>query len=149
MAKKRTDSVPPDDSAQPLDGPASLGRASRLTEAEWAILDVVWQQQPCAAGTVQEALQSTHGWAYSTVKTTMDRMVAKGILATRSIRNLQLFSARVSRNEARRGELQGLLRRAFDGALGPMLQFLVDEEQLSDEEVAELRKLIRKSSPKS
>jgi BlaI family penicillinase repressor len=148
MAKKRADSVPSDDLPQPI-APASDGRPARLTEAEWAILDVVWEQQPCAAGTVQEALQSTHGWAYSTVKTTMDRMVAKGILATRSIRNLQLFSACVSRSEARRGELQGLLRRAFDGALGPMLQFLVDEERLSDEEVAELRKLIRKSSPKS
>lgn len=119
-----------------------------LTEAEWAIMDVVWQHEPCAAGTVQEALQESHGWAYSTVKTTMDRMVAKGLLATRTIRNLTLFSSLISRTDARRGELKQFLRRAFDGAVAPMLQFLVEQENLSNAEIQELRKLIRKSSDK-
>jgi len=118
---------------------------SSLTDAEWAIMDIVWEQQPCAAGTVQEALQASRGWAYSTVKTTMDRMVAKGLLATRSIRNLQLFSAVVTRNQARRTELKQCLRRAFDGALSPMIQFLVEEERLSDAELQELQQLIKQS----
>jgi BlaI family penicillinase repressor len=64
-------------------------RSVKLTEAEWAIMRVVWQHRPCAAGTVQEALAATKSWAYSTVKTTMDRMVRKGLLRTRQIRNLQ------------------------------------------------------------
>jgi BlaI family penicillinase repressor len=122
--------------------------ARTLTEAEWAIMAVVWQQEPCAAGTVQEALQESHGWAYSTVKTTMDRMVAKGLLATHSIRNLNLFTSCVTRDEARRNELQKFLCRAFDGAIAPMLQFLVQQEDLSESELQELRKLIRKSAEK-
>src|ERR1700677_932467 len=85
-----------------------------LTDAEWSIMNVVWENEPCAAGTVQEALESSHKWAYSTVKTTMDRMVAKGLLATKAIRNLTLFSARVTRAEAKRGELKRLIQRAFD-----------------------------------
>jgi BlaI family penicillinase repressor len=117
-----------------------------LTDVEWAIMDVVWDEEPCAAGTVQEALEETHGWAYSTVKTTMDRMVAKGLLSTRSIRNLNLFSSQISRQQARRSELQQCLRRAFDGALTPMIQFLVEEEGLSEAEVKELRELIRRSN---
>lgn len=119
---------------------------SALTDVEWAIMDVVWEQEPCAAGTVQEALESDYGWAYSTVKTTMDRMVAKGLLATRSIRNLNLFSSCVSREDARRSELQNCLRRAFDGALTPMIQFLVEEEDLNDEDLKRLRQLIRSSN---
>ena len=87
-----------------------------LTGAEWDILKVVWEHEPCAAGTVQEALASSHSWAYSTVKTTMDRMVAKGLLVTKPIRNLTLFSARISRTDAQRSELKRLIRRAFDGA---------------------------------
>jgi BlaI family transcriptional regulator, penicillinase repressor len=115
-----------------------------LTGAEWDILKVVWKHEPCAAGTVQETLESSHHWAYSTVKTTMDRMVVKGLLATKSIRNLTLFSARISRTDAQRSELKRLIRRAFDGALSPMIQFLVEEEELSDDEIAELRKLIKR-----
>ena len=55
---------------------------------------------------MQEALQETQGWAYSTVKTTMDRMVAKGLLSTHAIRNLQMFTSLVSRNDAKRIELR-------------------------------------------
>jgi BlaI family penicillinase repressor len=116
-----------------------------LTDVEWTIMETVWEHEPCAAGTVQEALAESRDWAYSTVKTTMDRMVAKGLLATQSIRNLTLYSSRVSRQEARRGELQHFLKKAFDGALTPMIQFLVEEEELSDAELEGLRKLVRKS----
>lgn len=119
-----------------------------LTDVEWAIMDVVWEHEPCAAGTVQEALADTHGWAYSTVKTTMDRMVAKGLLATHAIRNLNLFTSLISRDSAQRGELRQTLRRAFDGAMTPMLQFLVEEEELSDDELEELRRLITKAKRK-
>lgn len=118
-----------------------------LTDAEWSIMEVVWQQQPCAAGSVQEALLATRGWAYSTVKTTMDRMVAKGLLTTSSIRNLTLYSASVTRSVARKDALRALMRRAFDGALAPMIQFLVQEEELSAQEVRELRKLLNRKPP--
>ena len=115
-----------------------------LTDAEWAIMKVVWEHEPCAAGTVQEALEQSRNWAYSTVKTTMDRMVAKGLLATKAIRNLTLFSSQVSRADAQRGEIHRLLKRAFDGALSPLIQFRVEDEQVSAEEIAELRKMIKK-----
>jgi BlaI family transcriptional regulator, penicillinase repressor len=117
-----------------------------LTDAEWAIMNVVWEHEPCAAGTVQEALESSHSWAYSTVKTTMDRMVAKGLLTTQAIRNLTLFSAQISRADAQRGELRRLLSRAFDGALTPLIHFLVEEEKLSPQEIAELRRLVNRRS---
>lgn len=112
-----------------------------LTEAEWAIMRAVWEHQPCAAGTVQEALAPSKGWAYSTVKTTMDRMAAKGLLTVQRIRNLQLFSATIDEVEAKRGELHRMLKRAFDGALTPMMQFLVEHEGLSPEEARQLREL--------
>lgn len=117
-----------------------------LTDAEWAIMNVVWEHESCAAGTVQEALEKSRGWAYSTVKTTMDRMVAKGLLTTKAIRNLTLFSSQVSRTDAQRGEIHRLLKRAFAGAFTPLIQFLVEDEQLSADEIAELRKMIKRRS---
>ena len=116
-----------------------------LTEAEWEIMKVVWEKQPCAAGTVQEKLSKSRDWAYSTVKTTMDRMVEKGFLVIEKIRNVQLFNACVSEVEAKRGEFRKMLKRAFDGALTPMMQFLVEHEGLSKEEATQLRKLVAKA----
>ena len=51
-----------------------------LTEGEWAIITAVWDNEPCAAPTVQEELAARKKWTYSTVKTMMDRMVTKGLL---------------------------------------------------------------------
>ncbi|MFC1765707.1 BlaI/MecI/CopY family transcriptional regulator [Planctomycetota bacterium] len=114
-----------------------------LTEAEWEIMKVVWEQEPCAAGTVQEALEKTRNWAYSTVKMTMDRMVEKGFLKINKIRNLQLFQSCITEVEARRGELRKMLQRAFGGTLTPMLKFLIDHEGLSPEEAKQLREYVK------
>ena len=116
-----------------------------LTEAEWVIIKVVWENEPCAAGTVQESLANSKDWAYSTVKTTMDRMANKGFLQIKKIRNLQLFSSRISELDAKRGEFRKMLKRAFDGALTPMMQFLIEEEGLSKAEAKELRKLVNRN----
>jgi len=116
--------------------------AVELTEAEWEIMKVVWEKEPCAAGTVQETLAETRNRAYSTVKTTMDRMVEKGFLQIEKIRNLQLFKSCISEVDARRGEFRRMLKRAFDGALTPMMQFLFEHEGLSREEASQLRMLV-------
>jgi BlaI family penicillinase repressor len=118
---------------------------AELTEAEWEIMKVVWEKEPCAAGTVQETLAlhgETRSKAYSTVKTTMDRMVEKGFLKIEKIRNLQLFKSCISEIDAKRGEFRKMLKRAFDGALTPMMQFLIEHEGLSKTEASQLRDLV-------
>lgn len=119
--------------------------AAELTEAEWEIMRIVWEKEPCAAGTVQEALTDTRNWAYTTVKLTMDRMAKKGFLKIQKIRNLQLFHSCIGEVEARKGELRKMLGRAFGGALPPMLKFLIEHEGLSKDEAAELREFVRKA----
>jgi BlaI family penicillinase repressor len=119
-----------------------------LTEAEWDIMKVVWDKEPCTAGTVQELMAMTKERAYSTVKTTMDRMVEKGFLRIERIRNLQLFRSCISEVDAKRGEFRKMLKRAFDGALTPMMQFLIEHEGLSKEEASELRKIVNATESK-
>jgi len=114
-----------------------------LTEGEWAIVRAVWENEPCAAPTVQEVLQKRKGWSYSTVKTMMDRMAAKGLLKTERIRNLILYRSVVTKKEAQKGEIMRAVKRAFDGALTPMMQFLLDNNSLSQRELGELEKLIK------
>ncbi len=114
-----------------------------LFETEWAILKVVWEKQPVTAPDVQEALVGEKQWAYTTVKTLMDRMAKKGLLRAQKIRNLYLYSAAISKTEAVKCELKRTLKRAFNGAFTPMVQFLVEHEQLSEEEYQYLERLIK------
>jgi BlaI family penicillinase repressor len=118
-------------------------KVQELFDSEWAILRVVWKLEPCAAPTVQEELQDKKGWAYTTVKTMMDRMVKKGLLETQRIRNLYLYSSAVTQSQARRGEIMRTVTRAFDGTLTPMMQFLIENDELSEREYSQLENLIK------
>jgi len=114
-----------------------------LTEAEWNIIKAVWDKEPCAAPDIQERLFQHKEWTYSTVRTLMDRMVAKGLLTAEKVRNLTLYRSAITREQAQRGELLYALKHAFNGALTPMVQCLLDTHDLSGEELGKLESLIR------
>src|SRR5947208_15085562 len=114
-----------------------------LTQAEWTIIKAVWENEPCAAPIIREKLAKQTRWTYSTVRTLMDRMVAKGLLTAEKLRNLTLFRSAVTRQQAQRGELLYALKHAFNGALTPMVQCLLDVHHLSAEELKQLETLIR------
>ncbi len=118
-------------------------RPFELTGAEWAIMRSVWCHEPCAAPTVQESLEAERGWSYSTVKTIMDRLADKGHLRTERIRNLILYRSTMSRTEAQRAEVRRAVRRAFNGALPPLMQFLLGDSDFTEAELAELESLIQ------
>ena len=121
----------------------------QLTEGEWAIIQAVWDNEPCAAPTVQETLEAQKNWTYSTVKTMMDRMVTKGLLTTERIRNLILYRSAITKKQAQKGEIMRALKRAFNGALTPMMQFLLDNNELSSEQLSELEALIKRKRSRS
>jgi predicted transcriptional regulator len=120
-----------------------------LTEAEWSIIKAVWENEPCAAPAIQEKLHKQTEWTYSTVRTLMDRMVAKGLLTAEKIRNLTLYRSAVTREQAQRSELLYALRNAFNGALTPMMQCLLETGELSAKELAGLEALIKEKKKKA
>jgi BlaI family penicillinase repressor len=124
-------------------------KSTELTEAEWVILKEVWARQPCTAPDVTEALQRKKGWAYSTVHTLMDRMVAKGLLNSEKLRRMDLYRAAISKRQAQRGELLYALKHAFDNALTPMMQCLLESRELRAEELDELEEMLLRKREKS
>src|SRR5688572_16025333 len=114
-----------------------------LTEAEWTIIKSVWENEPCAAPAIQEKLFKQTEWTYSTVRTLMDRMVAKGLLTAEKVRHTTMYQSAVTRRQAQRGELLYALKHAFNGALTPMVQCLLDNNDLTAEELAALESLIK------
>ena len=114
-----------------------------LTETEWSILEIAWKRQHCTAPDVQELLKKRRGWAYSTVKTLMDRMVDKGLLETERVRKMILYRPGIKRVQAQRAELVRTAKRAFHGAFSPLVEFLLDDNKLSKEELGHLAKMIR------
>jgi BlaI family penicillinase repressor len=114
-----------------------------LTESEWSVIKAVWETEPCTAPVIQEKLFKPTGWHYSTVRTLMDRMVAKGVLKAKKEGKLTIYKSVVTRAQAQHGELFYTLKHAFNGALTPMVQCLLESKHLNAAELAELESLIK------
>jgi len=114
-----------------------------LTEAEWTIIKAVWAAEPCTAPAIQRRLRPATGWTYSTVRTLMDRMVAKGLLSAEKAGHLTRFRSEVTCHQAQRSELLYALKHAFNGALTPMVQCLLDTGDISAQDLDQLEALIK------
>lgn len=117
-------------------------RPVELTEAEWTIIKAIWATEPCTATAIQERLHQQTHWSYSTVRTIMDRMVVKRLLTAQKCGKVTLFHSMVTQEQAQRGELLYALKNAFDGALTPMVQCLLNSESISAKDLAELEAMI-------
>ena len=113
-----------------------------INETEWDLLDVLWTQERATAREVAEALEKKRGWAVSTTKTLLDRMVAKGLVAARQVGNVWEYTPAIQRVAARRSAWADFVQKAFGGASAPALHFLAKEAKLSKRELAELRAVL-------
>ena len=113
-----------------------------ILETEWDILDALWQAERATARQVAEALADRRGWAYSTVKTMLDRMVDKGLVNARQVGNVWEYTPAMPRQKAQRWAWRRLVNVAFGGAVAPTLAFVAKEAKLSKEDRAELRALL-------
>lgn len=117
----------------------------KLTEPEWIIMNVLWNRHPARARGIVERLPSGVNWAYTTVKTILDRLVEKRAVEKSKQGKIAYYEPLLSRRQARRTALQTVLDQAFGGAFGPMMHFLAEDEDLSARERRELSKIL---SPK-
>jgi BlaI family penicillinase repressor len=113
-----------------------------LTEAEWTIIKAVWDTESCTAPAIQEKLFKQTGWTYSTVRTLMDRMAVKGLLQAEKSKGVTHYRAVVTRRQAQRGELLYALKNAFNGALTPMVQCLLDTRDVTAAELDKIKQIL-------
>jgi len=117
-------------------------KKSTIHDSEWDLLEVLWSKERATAREVAESLADKRGWAVSTVKTLLDRMVQKGLVAARQVGNVWEYTPAVKPIQARRSAWSELVDKAFGGSVAPALQFLARDAKLSKKDLAELRALL-------
>ena len=117
-------------------------KEATIHATEWDVLEALWKAERGTAREMAEALAKKRGWAVSTVKTLLDRMVAKGLVHARQVGNVWEYTPATRRLDARRSAWADFVGKAFGGAATPALHFLAKEAKLSKKDLAELRALL-------
>jgi BlaI family penicillinase repressor len=120
----------------------------KLTDAEWQVMNVLWERYPATARGIAERLPKENNWAYTTIKTLLTRLVEKGAVKEGKNGNTSLYEPLLNRQTARRNALKSLANQAFDGAFGPLMHFLVEDQKLTENQKHELLKAIQKQDKK-
>jgi BlaI family penicillinase repressor len=117
----------------------------RISEAEWEVMKVLWVSAPQSANDIIDALRAAHrSWHPNTVKTLLNRLVKKGALEFERDGRAYLYSPRVSEADCVAEASETFLERVFGGAVAPMLAHFVEHQQLSDAELADLRRILKR-----
>jgi len=118
-----------------------------LSTAEWKVMKIIWQRGSCAARDVCADAAETEGWAVSTVKTILRRLVEKGYLKTTQVGNSFLYRPTRPALKSLFSAADSLLNNALDGTVGPLLAYMAKKGKLSDDELSELRDLLDEMAP--
>jgi BlaI family transcriptional regulator, penicillinase repressor len=113
-----------------------------VTDAERQIMEVLWEKHPVSAEEIIEALAGTSNWRIGTIKALLNRMLKKGSVTATPQGRRYLYEPAISRRECIGKDSQRLLDRWFDGRLAPLVAHLSNTDNLSGEQLAELRQLI-------
>lgn len=105
-------------------------------------MQVLWDQSPLGADAVVQALVPSTGWQDKTVKTLLNRLLQKGALKHTRDGRRYLYSPAVSRDDYLNQESRGLIDRLFNGRVAPLVAHFREQEELSPDDVAELRRLL-------
>jgi BlaI family transcriptional regulator, penicillinase repressor len=125
-----------------------MRRIFRITEAEWEVMAVVWDQAPVPASAIAEALEKKKQWSLATVRTLLRRLVNKGALEQEAEGKRFLYTSRVSMDECIQRESESFLGRVLGRAPSISVLHLVEKANLSAKDIQELRRILREKEKK-
>jgi len=124
--------------------------SGQLSRSEWVVMNAVWRltkaNRNVTVSEVMADLGQKLDWHVSTLKTTMERLVKKGILVS-TVRGKTCFYEPAGAQEAIvKGNLAGLLDGILEGAFGPLVAYLADKKKLSPKEITALEKILKENT---
>ena len=117
----------------------------KLTASEWSALSCLWEDSPRTVMQLVADLGERVGWAKSTTITTLRRMEEKGLVRVEQTGRGKSYTPAVEREQAATAETHSFLDRVYQGSVGLMMSAMAKRQELSADEVAELRALLAQS----
>lgn len=116
----------------------------RISEAESAVMDVLWDKSPLDGDEIAGRLKDRE-WSRTTVRTLLARLVQKGAISQdKRAGQRDQFAPLVDRIAYTHTESRNLINRLFGGKVGPLFAQLAEREDLTPEDIAEIKALIER-----
>lgn len=116
-----------------------------LSDGEWKLLNLLWEEKPLTIGQMVEALSDSTGWTKATVNVMLNRLGEKGAVKIVTGGRRKLIYPAIAREEAVRQEARDTLERIRTDGIGLLLSAMTRETKLTEEEVEELINILKEA----
>ena len=117
----------------------------QCTDAEWKIMEVLWDHAPRTIAEITKILEPTTGWTRHVVITLLKRMEEKGTVTVDQSGPAKLYSPKISRDEASTEETDKFLSHVFKGKASLLVNHLVESEKITADDLQEILDAMRKA----
>jgi len=115
----------------------------RISEAEHAVMEVLWDRGTATAADVSEVVCEKRDWSLATVKTLLSRLVQKQAIATQPDGRRFIYTPLIERADYVGGESRRLVDRLFGGKAASLVAHLAETEALSDDDLSAIETLLK------
>ena len=119
--------------------------AVNLTEAEWNVMECLWEDSPRTGREAVEYLKETVGWSRSTTLTMLGRMAKKGLIDCREVSGVLVYAPLLDREDAVRRETEGFVERVYKGSISMLMSAITQKQDLSGSEIDELYEILNRA----
>ena len=118
----------------------------KISESEWMVMRVLWAKSPLTANEVVEKLSGKAKWKPKTVKTLIDRLMKKGAVKFEKEGRRYKYYPAVGRDECIATERKSFVRRVYGRTTKPMLAAFLEDAELSEDDIAELKGILEQKA---
>ncbi|MEW9676785.1 BlaI/MecI/CopY family transcriptional regulator [Lentibacillus sp. L22] len=120
----------------------------QISESEYEVMKVVWKYEPISTPEVVEKVSKEIDWKPNTIQTMLARLVKKKALQTTKQGRALVYTSLVQEHEYVEQKSKSFLKKFFGGTLNSMVLNFIENDQLSKEDISELREILSKRDTK-
>ncbi|WP_343069819.1 BlaI/MecI/CopY family transcriptional regulator [Clostridium aciditolerans] len=122
-----------------------MKKLPKISDSEWEVMKVLWDKSPLTSSEIIEKLKPVTKWSPTTIYTLINRLVKKEAIKIEEGSSPYICYPIISKEDYTKKEYKSFLSKVYNGSLNLMISNIVEEQNLSDEEIDELKKILDKS----
>ena len=115
----------------------------QITDAEFCVMKALWEIEPCTSNEIVEKVSKKQEWNNKTIRTLINRLVSKNaVKAEKTDNKAFIYSSLISEKDYIKVENNNFINKLYGGSVKLMLASFVENNNLSDEEIQNLKNIL-------
>ena len=119
-----------------------MKQIAKISDAEYHVIKTLWEKSPLTSNEIIEMLKPVTGWSPTTIYTLITRLVNKKAIKFDDSSSPRMYYPIITQKNYRQKENELFIKKVYDGSLNLMIKNIVEEQNLSDEEIEDLKKIL-------